>query len=156
MMLAARLDTPIGALLVTTDGDRLTGVEIGTVSQRNDRHPLLADAVAQLADWFAGARDGFDLPLAGAVTPRGEAHRAAIAGIGFADTASYGELARTISSSPRAIGQACRRNPFAIVIPCHRVVGTDGAIGYYSAGDGVATKRWLLAFEAGRARRWAA
>ena len=61
----------------------------------------------------------------------------------------YGAIARMIGSSPRAVGQACRRNPFPIVVPCHRVVGAGGAIGYYSAGEGVATKRWLLAHENG-------
>jgi methylated-DNA-[protein]-cysteine S-methyltransferase len=156
MTLATRLDTPIGALLVETDGACITAIRIGTGTQRSDRHPLLDEAAKQLTAWFAGARETFDLPLAGGTTPRGEAHRSAIASIGYGDTASYGQLARLISSSPRAIGQACRRNPFPIVIPCHRVIGAAGAIGYYSAGDGIATKRWLIEFETGMRARWAA
>jgi len=63
------------------------------------------------------------------------------------ETISYGALARIAGSSPRAIGQACARNPFPIVVPCHRVVGSGGAIGHYSAGRGIITKSWLLDHE---------
>jgi len=63
---------------------------------------------------------------------------------------SYGALARTIASGPRAMGQACRRNPFPLVIPCHRVIGSAGSIGYYSGGNGIATKLWLLEHESKR------
>ena len=101
-------------------------------------------------------RTRFDLPLAAPSTPRGAAHRDGIAAIGFGETASYGMVARAIGSGPRAVGQACRRNPFPLIVPCHRIVGAGGSIGHYSAGAGLATKRWLLEFEARRATRWAA
>ncbi|HWL46290.1 MAG TPA: methylated-DNA--[protein]-cysteine S-methyltransferase, partial [Sphingomonadaceae bacterium] len=91
----------------------------------------------------------FALPLSPAGTPRGPAHRAAIMAIGYGETASYGEVARAIGSSPRAVGQACARNPLPIIVPCHRVLGAGGAIGHYSAGDGIATKCWLLSHEKG-------
>ena len=109
--------------------------------------PVLGEALAQLSAWFAGELTQFDLPLAEPDTPRGAAHRQAIADIPYADTASYGAIACMIGSSPRAVGQACRRNPFPIVIPCHRVIGAGGSIGYYSGGAGVATKLWLLQHE---------
>ena len=68
------------------------------------------------------------------------------------DTLTYGALARVANSSPRAIGQACARNPLPIIIPCHRVTASDG-LGHYSAGAGVPTKRWLLAHEERHAAR---
>ena len=72
---------------------------------------------------------------------------ARIRGIPIGETLSYGALARIAGSAPRAIGQACARNPFPIVIPCHRVVGSGGMIGHYSGGKGIATKIWLLDHE---------
>ncbi len=152
----ARLITPIGTLIVEADGACLQRIEIGTGPQCSSGDPLLAEAMAQLAAWFAGRLEQFDLPLAKPATPRGDVHRAAIAAIGFGETASYGEVARTIASGPRAVGQACRRNPFPLVVPCHRVIGAGGAPGHYSAGAGLATKQWLLDFESRRATRWAA
>ena len=89
----------------------------------------------------------FDLPLAPAATMRGEVLRQAMVNIGFGDTASYGELAARIGSSARALGQACARNPFPIVVPCHRVLQAGGVLGSYSAGEGPVTKRWLLRHE---------
>ena len=84
------------------------------------------------------------VPLAG---PRGEALRAGIAAVGYGETLSYGALARTIGSGARAVGQACARNPYPLVIPCHRILAAGGALGAYSASDGPATKQWLLDHE---------
>ena len=136
--------TPVGRILIE-GGEVVTGITIGV-----DDAPRLANADAlraaaeQLEAYFAGERRDFDLPLAPLSTPRGEVLRAAIVAVGYGETASYGEVARAIGSSPRALGQACRRNPFPIVIPCHRITG--GA-GHYSAGDGLVTKNWLLNHE---------
>ena len=148
--------TPIGTLHVTTDGDRLTRIEVGTGPERPPNGLLLTEALAQLTAWFDGRLETFDLPLAGSSTPRGAALRAGIAAISFGETASYGAVARAIDSGPRAVGQACRRNPFPLVVPCHRVVGSGGTLGFYSAGAGVPTKRWLLDFEERMKLRWAA
>ena len=95
---------------VDSDGERLTAITIGAAPPAADGadDPLLREALAQLAAYFAGRLTIFDLPLAAATTPRGPAHRAAIVAIRHGETASYGELARAIGSSPRAIGQACR------------------------------------------------
>ena len=148
----ASMQSPIGTISVESDGERLTAIRIGGVApapgSRDD--PLVREALAQLAAFLDRRLTRFDLPLAPAITPRGEAHRAAIAGIAHGQTASYGELARTIGSSPRAIGQACRRNPYPIVVPCHRVLGAAQALGNYSAGEGIVTKRWLLDHERSR------
>lgn len=107
---------------------------------------LLQETMRQLRAYFAGARTRFDLPLAPLRSPRGMALRAAIAAIGFGDTATYGEISSRIGSSARAIGGACRRNPLPILIPCHRVTSASGP-DHYSAGAGPSTKAWLLAHE---------
>jgi methylated-DNA-[protein]-cysteine S-methyltransferase len=145
--------TPIGLIIVTAQNDVLTGLQIAsrkTLSEPAADHPLLREATRQIEDWFAGKRSSFDLPLQPMPSPRGEALRAAIAAIPFGQTLTYGGLATKIGSAARAVGQACRRNPFPLIIPCHRVVSSGGTE-FYSGGDGPRTKAWLTAFEQGKA-----
>lgn len=145
--------SPIGPILVQTARDELVAVQLGmTSAQPDDDAPLLREAFSQLDAWFDGRLTRFNLPLAPTTTARGAAHRDAIANVAYGTTASYGELARRLGSSPRAVGQACRRNPFPIIIPCHRIIATGGAIGHYSAADGIATKQWLLDHEMKKGR----
>ena len=144
---SAAIATPVGIVRVTGDDNRVFSISIdakGTAHSGSAK--AVVAAVAQLHEWFAGTRQVFDLPLAPAATPRGQALRNGMIAIPYGETPSYGALARHIASSPRAIGQACARNPFPIVVPCHRVLATGG-IGHYSAGKGVSTKQWLLAHE---------
>ena len=140
--------TPIGCVEVTGDDAQLNAIRIGP--HKGVEQPGAADAVRrareQIEAWFAGERTAFDLPLAPAATPRGAALRDGIVAVGYGETASYGALARLLSSSPRAIGQACARNPFPLVVPCHRVLAS-GRLGAYSAGEGPLTKQWLLDHE---------
>ena len=146
----ARIATPIGLVSLTADENVLTAVRIDTSESGPgsipEKHPLLAAAAAQVEEWFAGRRKSFDLPLAPSGTPRGDALRAGIAAIGYGESLTYGELAQRIGSAARAVGQACRRNPFPIIIPCHRVTSA-GTKEFYSGGNGVHTKRWLIDFE---------
>lgn len=147
-MSTAALITPIGKVCVTSDGRQLLSIRMGGDEEESAQADgLLIEALAQLRAWFEGRLHSFDLPLHPASTSRGAELRNAICDIPYAATASYGELARRIASGPRAVGQACRRNPFPIVVPCHRVIGAGQAIGYYSGGDGITTKRWLLDHE---------
>lgn len=145
----ASMQSPFGTISIESDGERLTAIRIGGAApppgSRDD--PLVREAMAQLAAFLDRRLTRFDLPLAPATTSRGQAHRIAITEIGHGQTASYGDIARAIGSSPRAVGQACRRNPYPIVVPCHRVLGAHQALGNYSAGDGIVTKRWLLEHE---------
>lgn len=145
----ATITTPIGSIHIGAGDTTVTYVRIGGSGwdAAGENNALLREAVKQLTAWFDGRLTAFDLPLDPLTTPRGEAHRAAIRDIPHGETASYGALARQLGSSPRAIGQACRRNPVPIVIPCHRVVGAGGTIGHFSAGEGVKTKLWLLQHE---------
>lgn len=144
--------TPIGPVRIDAEGDVLTGVRIGRTGPTEIDHPLLAEAAAQLAAYFAGTLSLFDLPLAPAESERGAPLRAAICGIAYGETATYGDLAGRTGASARAIGQACATNRFPIIVPCHRVLSAGGALGHYSAGDGPATKVWLLKHE--RAEGW--
>ncbi|MBA2920928.1 methylated-DNA--[protein]-cysteine S-methyltransferase [Sphingomonas sp. MAH-20] len=147
----ATIATPIGPVRIEAEGDALTGIRIGQDGAGDDT-PLLREARAQLAAYFEGKLTVFDLPLAPAATAEAKAQRAAIASIGYGETRTYGDLAEACGSSARAMGQACASNPFPVVVPCHRVLPAGGALGYYSAGDGPATKAWLLRHE--RAEGW--
>lgn len=151
-MTKAILDTPIGAIIVTGDGDRLLSVSIPGAVAPIERAPagsIEAEAVAQIAAYFDGRLRDFDLPLAPAKSERGQALREAMIAVGFGETLSYGALARAVVSSPRAIGQACSRNPFPLLVPCHRILASGHLLGHYSAGKGLATKSWLLDHENG-------
>jgi methylated-DNA-[protein]-cysteine S-methyltransferase len=149
--------TPIGELLLTSDGEGLTGVFMEP--HGSSPHPaaspggdgddaVLRAAREQLAAYFAGALTAFDLPLAARGTPFQERVWAALRGVPFGSTVSYGDIARRIGSpaAVRAVGAANGRNPLPIVVPCHRVVGADGSLTGF--GGGVARKQWLLAHEA--------
>jgi len=148
-MATAQLSTPIGPIEIRADNATLVSIRMGASGADLDERPspLLLEAIAQLDAWFAHRLRTFSLPLAPSATARGAALRQAICEIPYGNTASYGEVAHFAQSGPRAIGQACRRNPFPIIVPCHRVIAARQAIGYYSGGNGVVTKRWLLEHE---------
>ena len=144
----ALIATPIGAIRIEGDDTALAAIRIGGDGTPSPGSAAtVREAVEQLEQWFAKEREMFDLPLAPTGTPRGEELRAGLIAIGYGETLSYGALARVLGSSPRAIGQLCARNPFPIVVPCHRVLGSGGALGHYSGGDGPKTKSWLLEHE---------
>jgi len=148
---AIMIATPIGPVRVEAEGDRVTGIRIGGTGPSSS-NPLLMEAERQLQAYFAGGLESFDLPLAHATTGQGPKLRDAICGISFGRTATYGELATRSGASARAVGQACATNRFPIIVPCHRVLPTGGALGHYSGGHGPATKIWLLKHE--RAEGW--
>jgi methylated-DNA-[protein]-cysteine S-methyltransferase len=144
----AAVATPIGLVLIEGDDATIARIRFAPGGEpRTAQTAVLRTAAEQLSAWFDGRLRTFDLPLAAAATPRGAVLRQAIVAIGYGDTAGYGELAQAIGSSARAVGQACARNPFPLVVPCHRVLQAGGVLGPYSAGEGPTTKRWLLAFE---------
>ena len=143
--------SPVGAIELVAEDGFLFSLKImpgAKLSGDAASHPVLVETVKQLDEYFGGNRETFELPLAPLSTARGEALRAGIASIPYGETLTYGMLAKVIESAPRAVGQACRRNPFPIIIPCHRVTSANGAPEHYSGGDGINTKSWLNAFEA--------
>ena len=114
---------------------------------RNRRHGLLTQARRELAEYFDGERRQFDVALAPEGTPFQRQVWKAIRGVAFGRTISYGELARRAGhpGSARAAGAATGRNPIGIIVPCHRIMGADGALTGYAGG--LARKRALLALE---------
>lgn len=138
--------TPLGPLTLFSRNGALVALDWGE-SGPDAPDAVVEAAARQLADYFAGRRRDFDLPLAPAGSRFQRRVWAAMQEIPFGTTATYGDLARRLDSAPRAVGQACGRNPLPIVIPCHRVLGRHG-LGGYSGGAGLATKLWLLNHEA--------
>jgi methylated-DNA-[protein]-cysteine S-methyltransferase len=108
---------------------------------------LLRRARDQLEAYFDDELTVFDLPLAPAGTPYQRRVWRALCAIPYGETRTYLDIARDAGGSARSVGQANGRNPIPIMIPCHRVVATTH-LGGYSGGEGLATKRWLLALEA--------
>lgn len=144
----ALIATPIGMVRIEGDDAAIHRIHIErerTAPRRPDSPAVIA-AAEQLEAWFAGQLKAFDVALAPVKSPRGSVLRDGLIAISYGKTASYGELARLLGSGPRAIGQLCARNPFPIIVPCHRILGATG-LGHYSAGDGVTTKQWLLEHE---------
>lgn len=143
------LHSPFGDLTVSEENGAIVAVDWGWGRDQTET-PLLLRARTELFAYFDGARREFDLPLA----PAGSAFQmrvwAALRAIPYGQTRTYGDLAAALGSAARAIGQANGANPIPILIPCHRVVAGNG-LGGYSGGDGPATKRALLALEAGDA-----
>lgn len=144
------LHTPLGEITLSEEDGAIVALDWGRGSDQ-EATPLLRDARDQLHDYFDGKRVSFQLPLAPHGTPYQLRVWAALATIPPGETRSYLEIAREVGSVPRAIGQANGANPIPILIPCHRVVAANGALGGYSGGDGPSTKRYLLDLEA-RAR----
>lgn len=153
--------SPVGPLRLAAEGEHLR--RIAFTDDRPDRESadpadppepgsredaVLTEAARQLAEYFAGEREGFDLPLA----PRGTEFQRrvwrALSAIPYGTTVSYGEIAARLALPPgsaRAVGVANSQNPLPIVVPCHRVIGADGGLTGFAGG--LARKESLLALE---------
>jgi methylated-DNA-[protein]-cysteine S-methyltransferase len=144
------IDSPVGPLVLTSDGTALTGVLFDAeVDPTWSAEPctVLDRAAAQLGEYFAGERTEFDLPLEPAGTPFQRSTWLALREIPYAETINYGQLALRVGNpkASRAVGLANGRNPISIVVPCHRVIGADGSLTGY--GGGLDRKRLLLDLE---------
>lgn len=138
--------SPVGPLTVFEDADAIVAVEFGRAPEPRGT-PLLEEARRQLGAFFEGRLSDFHLPLNAAGTRFQQAVWRAIRDIPYACVRTYGDLAKKLGSSPRAVGGACGRNPIPIIVPCHRVVGTNQSLTGFSGGDGLDTKRALLQLE---------
>jgi methylated-DNA-[protein]-cysteine S-methyltransferase len=155
-VLYTTFDSPLGELLAVGDGRALHGLYMQEGRTRKAVEPAwetaeqpFAGVRAQLAGYFAGRRRGFDIPL---VLTGSEFERrvwSALQDIPCGESISYGELARRVGppGTPRNVGSANGRNPIAVIVPCHRVIGADGSLTGY--GGGLERKRLLLELEAG-------
>ncbi|WP_122261185.1 methylated-DNA--[protein]-cysteine S-methyltransferase [Ornithinimicrobium cerasi] len=155
------VDSPVGPLALVSDGTNLTGVffeehrhapgDLGPDTPLTQAPPVLRNAAVQLEEYFRGERQDFDLPVTAVGTDFQRRVWALLRTIPYGRTWSYGQLAVALGQpgASRAVGLANGRNPVSIVVPCHRVVGSDGAITGY--GGGVARKQQLLDLERGAA-----
>ena len=148
------VDSPLGELVLVAEGHALAGLYMTDQRHRppadtfGRREAVLLGAVTeQLEEYFAGERKVFDVPLALRGTPFQRTVWAALCDIPYGEHISYGELARRVGNpaAARAVGLANGRNPVGVIVPCHRVVGSSGALTGY--GGGLGRKRYLLDLE---------
>ncbi len=155
-MLYTTFDSPIGELMAVGDGrafhglhmqEGRTAIKVGGGWKAVDEP--FAELRSQLAEYFAGRRRSFDLSLQMRGNPFDQRVWRALQEVPYGETVSYGEIARRIGEpfASRAVGVANARNPIAVVVPCHRVIGADGSLTGY--GGGLERKRLLLDLEAG-------
>jgi methylated-DNA-[protein]-cysteine S-methyltransferase len=147
--------SPIGTLLLTSDGSALTGLFTAPERKAYATEGWLQDAAIaplaatarQLSEYFAGTRREFDLPLRLDGTPFQQRVWRELVEIPYGETWSYGQLATRIGNpkASRAVGLANGQNPISILVPCHRVIGANGSLTGY--GGGLERKRWLLSHE---------
>ena len=149
---AAKLRTPFAVLGIRTNGRALTEL---WYLRRGERAHGPRDAIAEktmreLERYLDDPQFRFTVPLDPAGTAFQRRVWEAICAVPLAESRTYGEIARIVRSAPRAVGQACGANPIALIIPCHRVVGSGGSLGGFmnaAAGDPITIKRWLLKHE---------
>ena len=149
-------DSPLGRMLLVASDDGLTGVyfegqkyhpRLAAGWRHEARHATLRQTRRELAEYFGGERRQFDIALAPEGTPFQRGVWMAISKVDFGKTIAYGALAQRAgcAGSARAAGAATGRNPIGIIVPCHRIVGSNGSLTGYAGG--LARKRALLAFE---------
>ena len=154
------MDTPVGPITIVAsargvrailwpddDSDDVGGRVPISVTAPDPDHPVIVATVAQLGEYFAGDREEFDLPLDPVGTDFQQSAWMALRTIPYGTTVSYGEQAARMGDrrKARAVGAANGRNPISIVVPCHRVVGSNGALTGFAGG--LDTKAWLLDHE---------
>jgi len=151
-------ESPQGQMLLVANGEGLSGVyfdgqkylpQVESDWRRDARHAPLRQAKRELAEYFGGGRKRFESPLAPEGTPFQRSVWKAISTVAFGNTITYTELARRAGfpGSARAAGAATGRNPISIIVPCHRIVGSNGSLTGYAGG--LDRKRALLALESG-------
>lgn len=150
-MNTAYMDSPIGTLEMAEESGSLRRICLLAGRERAEENetPVLCEAKRQLGEYFAGKRKEFDLPLSPEGSAFDKAVWQALREIPFGALQTYGGLAGTLGrpTASRAVGGGCGRNPLLIVVPCHRVVASDGRLTGFAAG--MAAKRALIALEGG-------
>lgn len=151
-------ESPMGKMLIVATDRGLSGLyfvdqkyyrQVGRGWLRGDRHKVVRETARELTEYFAGARKEFDIGLAAEGTPFQARIWNAISSVKYGDSITYSELARRAGhpEAVRAAGTATGRNPIAIIVPCHRIVGSDGSLTGYAGG--LDRKRTLRDLEGG-------
>ena len=150
-----RVDSPLGRIELVSDGEAIVSLAIERDGALpfdgipEHTAPVLDIAVAQLGQYFAGTRTEFDVPVLLIGTAFQQSVWRELATMPFGTVVSYGALGHATGrpTAGRAVGGAVGANPVPIIVPCHRVLATSGRITGFSAGEGIATKAWLLDHE---------
>ena len=152
MTFSTQFSTTVGALTLEGDDRSLTRVGFGTPRSPQGDARAVADAAIQLEQYFAGKRTEFELDVELDGTPFERRVWDEVRAIPYGQTATYAEIARRVGrpGASRAVGRANARNPVAVIVPCHRVVGSDGSLTGYAGG--IEMKRALLDLERGQRR----
>jgi len=151
-------ESPMGRMLIVATDQGLSGLyfvdqkyyrEVGRDWLRSDHHEVVLETERQLKEYFGGSRKQFDIPIAAQGTPFQTRVWKAISSVQYGDSITYSELARRAGhpQAVRAAGTATGRNPITIIVPCHRIVGSDGSLTGYAGG--LDRKRALRALEGG-------
>jgi len=143
----ATVATPAGPVTVLGNSTHITEIRFGAVRGADAPNAVCLEAKRQLDEYFAGRRERFDLPLRMQEPPFRQQVLKRLARVPHGKSLSYGELAQAVGNphAARAVGQAVGRNPFSIVVPCHRVLAAKGQLGGF--GGGLRWKRFLLDHE---------
>lgn len=145
-MIQKTVYTPLGSLVLSETDGKICGVHWGHRHHQSDSEALNR-ASLEIEKYFSGNLTNFTAPYNLEGTPFQRKVWQAMAEIAYGETVTYGELARELNTSARAVGGACGKNILPIIIPCHRVLGHENSLGGYSGGDGLLTKSVLLDFE---------
>ena len=152
--------SPVGDLIIRIVNDKLAGLEYLSSSYQNledsfsvSHTALLTEVKKQLQHYFANPKYHFSLPIELTGTELQRKIWQELQLIESGQVITYGDLAKKLNTGPRIIGNACRRNPIAIIVPCHRVVGVNGLCGYSGQTEGKLfdVKKWLLDYEEAKA-----
>jgi methylated-DNA-[protein]-cysteine S-methyltransferase len=138
-------ESPLGRMLIVATEQGLSGLyfvdqkyyrEVGRDWLRGDHHKFVRETACELTQYFSGARKEFDIPLAAEGTPFQTSIWRAISSVKYGESITYSELARRAEhpGAVRAAGTATGRNPIAIIVPCHRIIGSDGSLTGYAGG----------------------
>lgn len=145
-MIRSVMQSPVGAVTVFSDGEAITEIRFGDFGG-DEPDAVITQAIKQLGEYFEGKRKSFELPLKPCGTPFQKSVWSALRDIPYGETRNYGDIAKSVGNEKacRAVGMANNKNPIAIVIPCHRVIGADGSLTGYAAGLDI--KKYLLDME---------
>lgn len=142
------LNTEMGLVKITGNSDAVTHIDfVSAQEQPENSTSVLCDAKQQLSEYFEGERTHFDMPLAPKGTDFQKQVWQALVEIPYGQTVSYQDIAKAVGKpkGSQAVGGANGKNPIAIVVPCHRVIGKDGSLTGYAGG--LDKKSWLLSLE---------
>ena len=136
-----QMESPMGLLVLSAQNGKITEIyhvsgQTPNLPSISESEPVLNLAARQLSEYFTGKRTSFSFPMLSSGTPFQKSVWDALVKIPYGETRTYGQIAQIIGNpkASRAVGMACNRNPIMIVVPCHRVIGSDGTLTGYAPG----------------------